>query len=153
MRLRDLYWAFFKRWAAKRRATISSRLHLLIFEVNPIHLSGISGTSALVWGLWVLFPSVTFNTRSFEVMATVAPEETWGVVYTCVGFAQMYAALAVNSWLLRALASLVTFFCWTFLAVLLAIGNPSTTGVPIYSLMALVSFASFARRWQDKGES
>lgn len=129
------------------------RLVEILRSVDPVHLGGISGTAAILWGAWVAWPSVTFKTISYTQMDKLMPEWGWGWAMMVVGAAQLWATLSHRSWQLRATANFVMALVWSFIALLFGISNPATTAVPMYTGLALISCWAYVRRVADEDGS
>ncbi len=99
-----------------------------------------SALAAVLWGGWLLNPAYdTFSSgAAFSVMARIAPEETWGTVVGIIGLLGLWAVR--TGWLrLEIYAAVGLFFVWIVLVLVYAVAAFQTTGVPIYSVLVLIT--------------
>lgn len=87
----------------------------------------------------LLLPFDTFGASpSYRVMATIAPEEAWGLFYCFVGLIQS-AALCGGVYWFRGPGALLAIVGWTAASLMFSISNPFTHAVGIYALLTLAN--------------
>lgn len=104
---------------------------------------GQGATLMLGLGLWLVLGGM-FSTcpAVYYVMAAVAGEHVWGVVFLTIGSIQIYALLFGSVWL-RRYVLLFKGGLWATLTVTLLYGDWHAPGVPIYSVLAITAFRAF----------
>lgn len=109
---------------------------LLRRDIELVEL--LSGLGLLLWGLWLANPwtSVFAGTRAYALMSDVAPEWVWGSVYVLVGAAQ-YGTLLTGHIRLRQSGCMAALAAWAVITYIVGRGNPTSTGIVIYGLLAL----------------
>lgn len=114
------------------------RFLMILRNSDPEFTELMSGVLGVWWGWQLLNPlAVTFDGgRGWTLMAALAPEEFWGLVYVAGGVFQL-AALAVASFRLRWLAAFCGLVSWLLVAGMIGVANPSGTGLVTYSVIAI----------------
>lgn len=92
---------------------------------KPINTAAISimGVYTFVWGLWLVLPWSTFNHGPmYEMMATLAPEITWGLVAMTIGAVIIWGVISQTY---RALlrGALTGFYYWFVVSGFYFIGS------------------------------
>lgn len=95
-----------------------------------------------MWGLWVLCPfwDVFAQASFYNALASLAPEEFWGVVAISCGAITTYGAVKRNY---RALVNgaLAAFWHWLMITIFYLIGNPLDTAALSAGIFAI--YAAF----------
>jgi hypothetical protein len=88
---------------------------------------------AVLWGVWLLNPwGVSFGTtKTFQIMAAMAPEEVWGGALALTGLTLIYGLRRDLRWLRRR-ACFYLFVLWLLVAVATLIANPLSSAFPSY---------------------
>lgn len=75
--------------------TVRERIAYIFLEADLVHLAGLSGTAATLWGLVLLNPyAATFPTsKDHAFMASLFPEWVWGAVVALAGLLQVLSTL------------------------------------------------------------
>lgn len=102
------------------------------------------GGMMIAWGFWnLLYGAKNFQNPSYSAFA-VFPYWTWAIAAIGLGL----AAIGLT-WNHRAMerrtSGRLAMFCWLVLAGCFAIGNYQTTGVPIYTGLALNAWLFLVR--------
>lgn len=110
-----------------------------------------TGMLSLIWGAWMLNPltDVTATSPTFRLMIVLAPEWAWGLWLTLAGLMQVYG-LALNHVPIRRLATLATFYLWSFVATVFVLANPAATSSIVYPMIALAVGWSHLRVGQHR---
>ena len=117
--------------------------------VLDFSLEKLSALAALGWGLAVSFcrPLLTLPGWHYLVWMVswqpVSPDFVWGVLLTLLGARQF--ALSLCTWgqlQRRADAALITGSVFAFFTFALLLGQPGTTGVPVYGLLSWAGFVA-----------
>lgn len=100
----------------------------------------IYGVIALMWGLWLANPWLeSFDSSpSYAALAQVLPEWAWGLVMIALGVLTLYS-ISQQFGRLRRWLSLIHVIFWMFVSTLLAIGNLSSAGIPVYYVIAFLA--------------
>lgn len=109
-----------------------------------------SATAAMLWGAWVLNPSMqTFAASpTFAGAASRGPEWAWGVLFLALGAAQS-AVLILDVIRWRQIVASFAVATWTYLSVLVATSVPESTATVIYPLFALAAAWTVLRLERD----
>lgn len=104
---------------------------------------GQGATIVLGLGLWLIIGQMFSTCPSvYWVMASIATEVVWGMVFVAIGLVQVYAllfgSLELRRWVLLGKGAL-----WSTLAITLLFGDWHTPGLPIYTILAVSAFRSF----------
>ncbi len=100
------------------------------------------GASMIVaLGIWFML-GYQFTSPAYAVMASVASEITWGVLFLFIGFAQFYA-LFFGSVEFRRYMLLLKGALWTTLAISVSYGDWHALSLPIYVVFAVSAFRAF----------
>ncbi len=140
-----LFW----RWLLTEYVTVLGAL-----QPRPLELLGVLW--AVGWGLWVGNPywEVFPGSATFRIMAIVAPEWVWGTVMITLGVQHLCALYSKNlTW--RYYSSVVAFLLWSFTAIVLMIGNPSSTATVTYGMLSSMSglvMSKLMLQLRDRGE-
>lgn len=103
------------------------------------------GVMLSMWGLWLLLPFQTFGgTRSFSVMDAVAPEWAWGLLMGAGGAGAIIGALLERMRWVQ-FGTLTCFYMWGAISVATVASHPTSTGVPVYTVLSLSALASWFR--------
>jgi len=119
---------------------ICSLQSILRLDTRPTEL--FIGTTAAVWGFFVVLPFDTFNSVSlaYQSMQALAPEGVWGLMMCVLGAAQVICLQrSAYPWLARwhRTISLALVFMLALIASCFWISIPLSTGGIIYSMIAL----------------
>jgi hypothetical protein len=110
---------------------------LLPYRIRIRALEAFSGVLALYWGLLLWLPGSTFTASpSYEIMAALGSEETWGTFYIAIGVAQCLSIWQRCRWL-RAMSMHLAVVGWGFASVMFSMANPMTHAPGIYGILAL----------------
>lgn len=116
------------RLTARMTARIDELMTRKDFEFAEV----ISGLIALGWAVILLMPWHTFTSaRSFDVMAAIAPEWVWGLLFGWVGITQV-GALLLDHHRPRLWSSLGASMAWVFVACVLGYANPYGLALVVY---------------------
>lgn len=104
------------------------------------------GLMAILWGLVLLNPygAAFASTPTFSAMAQVARENVWGSGAFVTGTIT-FLALGSDWRAVRRWCAFAHALAWSFIAAMLAIGNPLGTGWVVYGLVAATAFLIFLR--------
>lgn len=92
------------------------------------------------WGLWLLNPMWdTFSLPSFASFLLIANETTWGLTALTIGGLTFIFAGLRWYWARRTMIFL-NIVWWTFVAMMFLIAVPENTAVPVYMMLAVLSF-------------
>ncbi len=96
-----------------------------------------SPVAKVLWGLWLLRPTwETFGgLRAYDTMTHLAPEGAWGIAFFLAGVLHLLV-IAAGHFKARLWMANGGVFIWTAVAVMFARTSISSTGVPIYLLLA-----------------
>ena len=95
--------------------------------------------TAFVFGTWLLLPFNTFGSSpTFREMVRMADESIWGILIVLIAYLHLRAIVG-GGLLRRRLFGYVTASLWIFLAILSFLSNPTTTAVPVFSIIALAA--------------
>lgn len=98
---------------------------------------------SLVWAVCLLTPPSNFGTSaSFDVLASVADEEMWGVLAGLVAVAKL-AGIVQGSYAWRRVSALFAMLFWGTVGLALMLANPTGTGAWTYSCIAVSAAWSF----------
>jgi hypothetical protein len=92
------------------------------------------------WGLWLLIPwwDTFGSSKVFDAMETIAPEWAWGAAMTLLGLARLTMWIKDGHLIkFRRAFAVASMFVWVLITVVYALGNPLTTGVPIYATLII----------------
>lgn len=118
-------------FAAIRRRC-SQILHL---DSQPSEI--FSATALLFWYLALTSGHDVFGySHSFDAMAKIAQESTWGRIAGVVGLWQLFA-VSINCYWMRRLSSMLAMGYWGFVTAMFAITNFWQTGTGLYFLLML----------------
>lgn len=95
----------------------------------------------LVWCIVLLFPGATFAVASYSALAKLAGEYVWGSIAGILGLIQLYHVKRNCPKRMRT-SLLFSGGFFIFVAVLLVIANPLTTGY-VYFILSGFSFWSY----------
>lgn len=117
---------------------------LLRRDIELVEL--LSAFGLLGWGLWLANPwtAVFAGTRAYALMSDVAPEWVWASVYVLFGLVQ-YLSLLSGRPRLRQSGCMAALAGWTCIAYMVARGNPTSTGIVTYGLLALANLVLLLR--------
>jgi hypothetical protein len=117
--------------------TVIVRLHNARKILNQYVLWEMSsGLSALLWGLWVLYPGVPIKSTAQTLMAQIAAEHIWGLVYLVTGALQLWGS--TNGYRgARLISAIIACGLWWAYMALLFISSQGSTGVPVYFVLGL----------------
>lgn len=87
-----------------------------------------SGTAGVLVGAWLLVPSwATFaSSHTYDAMALLAPEWTWGAGILALGVVQVAGVLAKEPRRLRLGAALGATALWAFVLAMFLMSNPAS---------------------------
>jgi hypothetical protein len=124
---------------------IIERAWLLIVRRDVDLVEIYSGLLMLGWGIQLLLPWDTFTTaQSYQAMAVLFTEESWGVLLGTVGLLQL-GAYIFNTIKLRLVASVAACMIWSFIGALFGISNIQGVGWIVYVFLAMVCALVFWR--------
>lgn len=99
--------------------------------------------AALWWGLILLLPIETFSLSSaYRPMEMIMPEVMWGLCFLFLAFVH-FLALTRDMKRLRGNVLLVSVILWVFVATMMLIGLPASTGSGIYVLTSYLSAMAY----------
>lgn len=103
-------------------------------DVEPTEVLLVS--CAAYWALILAWPADSFMTSlSYRTMDHIADELWWAGAAAILAALPVIALLAHRVWL-RLLAALCHVGWWSFIATMILISNPASTGWGIYALLA-----------------
>ncbi len=90
-----------------------------------------------VWGVWLLlFPHTFEISPSYAYMSYYAEEGTWGALLFLCGFIYILTFYHPNKWY-RRIAGFPVLMLWCTIAGTIIIGATTSTGIVVYSLLAV----------------
>lgn len=130
---------------------VRRRLSYIFLKADSVQLALISGLAAFLFGLVLAIPAGTFTTSgTYEAMSNLMSETIWGVLFVLLGFWQVVVTFFNYHWRLQAYSNLLMMFLWLFIAIMIIISNPLSTGIAVYPTLTAVCFGRFYRCYQDK---
>ncbi len=100
-------------------------------------VAAILAMGLLVWGVWVMFPGVSFSSPVYEFMLTLAIEPVWGMLYAFAGITFMVGVWTKDiEWIRR--GSFLGFLLWGVTAALGLVAEPSGPVVVTRMIIALL---------------
>ena len=75
-------------------------------------------------------------------MAQIASEKTWGVSILLFGLVQLLVTLR-GDLLIRWVFAFLDIFIWMTILLFFALGNYTSTGVPVYFVFVLIAITAF----------
>jgi hypothetical protein len=128
---------------------MGDRLRRILFGYDMEPTEILLGAASGLLGLWLLLPFDTFGSASsFAGMAAIAPETVWGLVMASLGTGRLCAIGCSARWL-RSQFAFASGMIWLFIAVSIGVSNPVSTGLPLYSLLAVSSAWAYIRGRTD----
>jgi hypothetical protein len=103
------------------------------------------GVMTVSWGGMLLLPSDTFSvSQGYSLLATVAPEYVFGLVFLLAGLLYLHALIIANHiWQRR--TAIVLLFLWSLVALAFAIAAPASAAWPLFVGLATLFGWSAAR--------
>ena len=115
--------------------------------------------NSLIFGAWaILFQPISSNAPTVrglylcnEVMQFLpwSSDWTWGGILAAPSLYHLYWLLKGGGLKARANASIIVAATWSFFDLLLFLANPTTTGIPIYTMLVasnLIVFSQLTKR-------
>ena len=112
-------------------------------------------TMMAAWGCYLLLPMPTFENPQYAVLATIAPEEVWGVFSLSIAVVRMAALYVNGSWrrtpAIRCLCSIlgVIWWCSMVFLILAAPQQHPAAGLVWYPIFGLFEGLSCWRSAAD----
>lgn len=102
------------------------------------------GGMMVAWGLWnLLYGQKNFQSASYSAFV-VFPYWIWAFSTIALGITAITLSSNLRA-MQRRIPGRLAVFCWLVLAGCFAIGNYQTTGVPIYTGLAINAWVSLVR--------
>lgn len=107
----------------------------------------------LSWGLMLLRPEVSFSTVSYDGLARIADEHTWGVVATAAATVRIVALTINGMWTptyhFRSAMAFIACFVWFQISLGFFVSGNANTGAAIYPWLLLADIINTYRTARD----
>ncbi len=122
------------------------RIKQLIFGTHTDFFELFNSIVLMAWGGWLILPFETFKTtKAFTVLDTYTNELAFGFIPLLIGLYILYTLLAIGT-SRRRYGILAAAAFWIFISIIIGASNITSTGVPIYGLIAIFSAISYLRQ-------
>lgn len=101
--------------------------------------------AALWWAFIMLLPLDTFGSSvGYDTMEKVASETVWGLFFFALATGHFVGLLTGHKKLIKA-NCMISVVVWLFVATMLVMSNPLSTGTGMYFLVAYVAASVYSR--------